>query len=121
MTSSKETANKFTPPTTPEELSAFYKAALFRASICIFAVISLLVNEFAKAMVTVAVLTVVLVLGETVLSSLRLQAKFNAMRRVAREAEALRRQAALERERAKAEAAEKYFDLDDENLTSAKK
>jgi hypothetical protein len=51
----------------------------------------------------------------------RLHAKFKAMRRVAMEAEAERRQAAIELEKARVAAAEKYFDLDDKNLTTVRK
>lgn len=111
----------FEIPNTPEELSAFYKASLFRLVIGIWAVVSLIVEPFTKALITLIILGLVLLLGETVLSSIRLHAKFKAMRRVAMEAEAERRQAAIELEKARAAAAEKYFDLEDKNLTTVRK
>jgi len=111
----------FEIPNTPEELSAFYKASLFRLAIGIWAVVSLIVQPFAKAFISLIILGVVLLIGETVLSSVRLHAKFKAMRRVAIEAEMERRQAAIELEKSRAAAAEKYFDLEDENLTTVRK
>jgi len=111
----------FEIPSTPEELSAFYKASVFRLAIGLWAVVSLIVEPFTKAFITLLILGFVLLLGETVLSSMRLHAKFKAMRRVAMEAEAERRQAAIELEKARVAAAEKYFDLEDENLTTVRK
>jgi hypothetical protein len=119
-------------PNSAEERSAFLKASLFRLVIGVWAIGSLIFYPFNKALITVFLLLLVLLAGETILSSMRLQAKYKAMRRVAIEAEAVRRKAKEEAnaerlrvaaalEAAKSAAAEKYFDLDDENMTRIRK
>lgn len=100
----------------PEEFSTFWKVSLFHLALGLWAIKSLLYDPFEKAMFTVALAGLVVIMSRTVIASLQAGAKIRARRREQAEAAARlakEREAAVQRMlQAQAEASAKYFDLE---------